>query len=103
MYAEVTRVYGVTLSPRQDAELQKLTRLYKFQISRHFDLCNTGKHPKYMRQEPGEYEHRLEKSEKDIQATIQKITQLYTTVGVPQDTINKEEKTLYAGIKNCMP
>lgn len=94
---------NIKLSDEQAAELKKLTNLYKFQISRFFDFCKTGKNPKFKRVQPGEYEYLFAKSKKELEETIQKITTLYAKFGITQNKIKEEEKVLHDGIQNCIP
>lgn len=101
MYMQ-TMFHGIELSKEQEERLNKLTNLYKFQISRHFDLCKMGKNPHYKRQEPGEFEHLVKKSEKEISDTIQNIIKLYAEIGMPQDNIHDEEVMLRAGVQDCL-
>lgn len=101
LFSETT-LYGIKLSAEQDAELQTLTHLYKWQISHHFDLCTSGKHPHYKRQDPGEFDHLFKKSEKELLETIQNLTTLYAKIGVPQEIIAQEEKSLREGVQSCM-
>jgi len=92
----------IKLSHEQETEYNRLTKLYAKQISDLFNLCTIGKHPKYKRQEPGEFEHLFKKSETSIVETIQNITKLYADVGISPEKIKEEETLLRAGIQNCL-
>jgi methyl-accepting chemotaxis protein len=81
-------------------EIKKLTRVLKHQYKLHCELCKVGKNPKFMRQTPGEYEYRFNRSRNNIEQTIQKISTAYAQLGVPADKIAEQEKQLRDGIYN---
>lgn len=83
-------------------EVKKLTKILKHQYKLHCQLCKTGKNPKFMRQTPGEFEYRFNRSRDNIEKTIQKLSEAYTNLGVPAPKIAEQEKQLRDGIYSWM-
>jgi hypothetical protein len=93
---------GATVSTEHVDEIKKLTRVLKHQYNEHCKLCRTGKNPKFMRQTPGEFEYRFNRSRDNIEKTIQKISAAYTRLGVSAEKIAEQEKQLRDGIYTWM-
>ena len=83
-------------------EVKKLTKILKHQYKLHCELCKTGRNPKFMRQTPGEFEYRFNRSRDNIEKTIQKISVAYTKLGVSSEQIADQEKQLREGIYSWM-
>lgn len=83
-------------------EIKKLTRVLKHQYNEHCKLCKVGKNPKFMRQTPGEFAYRFNRSRDNIEKTIQKISAVYERLGVSAERIAEQEKQLRDGIYTWM-
>lgn len=79
-------------------EVKKLTRVLKHQYKLHCELCKTGKNPKFMRQSPGEFEYKFQRSRDNIEKTIQKVSAAYASLGMSAEKIAEQAKQLQDGI-----
>ena len=91
-------LYGVSLTPAQQRELQALVHLFKIQIHEHCNLCCVEQRQQYKKLTQQEFAYMFKKSAQRIEPTIRQIADSYRKAGLSEENIKKEVDSLQASL-----